>query len=72
MFSAQSPTTRNHAIDRLSAAECVATLLGRVNIDGFPLPERIAVANLQVAAIEEWLAVYLEARAGADEPRLLS
>ena len=47
-------------IDRLSSADSVITLLGRLNVEPFPPEERMAVAQLQVEAIEEWLAAYLD------------
>ena len=47
-------------IDRLSRADSVITLLGRLNVERFPPEERMAVARLQVEAIDEWLAAYLE------------
>ena len=47
-------------IDRLSHADSVIALLGGLDIERFPTDERIAVASLQVEAIEEWLAAYLE------------
>jgi hypothetical protein len=50
-------------IDRMTAAESVATLLSRLNVDKFPTEERMAVATVQIAAIDEWLAAYLEMRA---------
>ncbi len=43
-------------IDRLSRADSVITLLGRLNVERFPPEERMAVARLQVEAIDEWLA----------------
>ena len=49
-------------IDRMTAAESVATLLSRLNVDKFPTEERIAVATVQIAAIDDWLAAYLEMR----------
>jgi hypothetical protein len=52
-------------IDRMAAAESVATLLSRLNVDKFPIEERMAVATVQIAAIDEWLAAYLETRGPA-------
>ena len=49
-------------IDRMTAAESVATLLSRLNVEKFPTEERMAVATVQIAAIDEWLAAYLETR----------
>jgi hypothetical protein len=49
-------------IDRMTAAESVATLLSRLNVDKFPTEERMAVATVQIAAIDDWLAAYLEMR----------
>ena len=49
-------------IDRMTAAESVATLLGRLNVEKFPTEERMAVATVQIAAIDDWLAAYLEMR----------
>ncbi len=50
-------------IDPLTAADSVIALLGDLNTDKFSPDERIAVANVQVEAAEEWLAAYLEAEA---------
>jgi hypothetical protein len=47
-------------IDRLSSADSMITLLGRLNVEPFPPEERMAVARLQVEAIEDWLAAYLD------------
>ena len=47
-------------IDRLTAAESIATLLARLNVEKFPDEERLAVATAQIAAIDEWLAAYVE------------
>ena len=49
-------------IDRMTAAESVATLLSRLNVEKFPTEERMAVATVQIAAIDDWLAAYLEMR----------
>ena len=49
-------------IDRMTAAESVATLLSRLNVEKFPTEERMAVAKVQIAAIDDWLAAYLEMR----------
>ncbi len=50
-------------IDPLTSADSVIALLGALSTDRFPPDERIAVANVQVEAAEEWLAAYLEAEA---------
>ena len=69
----QSAVHKNQ-IDRLSQADSVITLLGRVNVENFRAEERIAVATAQVEAIDEWLAAYLDsslaAAAAGPSPRL--
>jgi len=57
-----------HPIDRMSAADSIATILGRLDVERFPLGEQLAVATMQVAAIEEWLAAYLEAKGAETAP----
>jgi hypothetical protein len=47
-------------IDRMSHADSVMALLGRVNVNNFPGEERIAIATVQVEALDEWLAADLE------------
>jgi hypothetical protein len=54
-----------HPIDRMAAAESIVTILGRLNVDKFPAVERMAVASVQIAAIDEWLDAYLDNRAAA-------
>jgi hypothetical protein len=49
----------------LAHAESVIALLGRLNTDGFPAEERMAVATSQVQAIDDWLAAYMELSARA-------
>ena len=59
-------------MDRLSCADSVITLLGRLNVERFPPEERMAVARLQVEAIDDWLAAYLDdVAAGRPEPATL-
>ncbi len=57
-------------IDRITCAESMITLLGRLNVDRFPPEERMAVARVQVEAIDDWLAAYMEsaARTAAARP----
>ena len=45
-----------HPIDRLTAAESIATLLSRLDVERFPEAEALAVGRLQKQAIDEWLA----------------
>ena len=47
-------------IDRISHADSVMSLLSRLNVAAFPGEERIAVATVQVEALDEWLAADLE------------
>ena len=47
-------------IDRLSHADSVLALLSRVNVQNFSGDERIAVATVQVEALDDWLAADLE------------
>ena len=54
-----------HPIDRMAAAESIVTILGRLNVDKFPAEERMAVASVQIAAIDDWLDSYLEKRGAA-------
>lgn len=56
------PRRQSLAMDRMRAAESVATLLSRVDISAFPLKEQIAVGECQVRAIEEWLDLYAQRR----------
>ncbi len=60
--------THSNPIDRISHAESVIALLGRVNADKFPADERMAVASVQIEAIDQWLAAYLDVSAMA-KPR---
>jgi hypothetical protein len=54
-------------ISRLSAAESVAALLGRLDVSAFPWEEKLAVGACQVRAIDEWLEAYSETRQCAEE-----
>ena len=47
-------------IDRMSRADSVMALLSCLNVASFPGDERIAVATVQVEALDEWLAADLE------------
>lgn len=47
-------------IDKMSHADSVMALLSGLNIVNFPGDERIAVAAVQVEALDEWLAADLE------------
>jgi hypothetical protein len=47
-------------IDRLTAAESVIELLGRLNVEKFPREERMAVALVRTEALDEWLSAFLD------------
>ena len=47
-------------IDRMTAADSVLSLLGRLDVQKFPNEERMAVALVEIEAIDEWLAAYLD------------
>ncbi len=59
-YGPMAAMNRKSEIDRLTRADSVITLLGRLNVERFPPVERMAVARLQVEAIDDWLAAYLE------------
>jgi hypothetical protein len=44
------------SIDRLTAAQGVLELLGRLDVRKLPSEERMAVAVVEVKALDEWLA----------------
>ena len=54
-----------YPIDRMSAAESVLALIGRLDVEKFPPEERMAVAIVEIEAIDEWLAACL----AVDAPR---
>ncbi len=54
---------RKQPLDRMTAADSLITLLGHLDVEKFPSEERMAVAIVQIEAIDEWLAAYLEMRA---------
>lgn len=56
-------TSPRNAIDRMTHADSVITLLARLDVEHFPPDERMSVATVQVEAIEEWLAAYLDSAA---------
>ena len=62
MIQPLATTPFKSPIDRMTAAESVATLLSHLNVEKFPPEERMAVATVQIAAIDDWLAAYLEMR----------
>jgi len=68
-FPGMSASRPRNPIDRLSAADSMIALLGRLNTDRFPPEERMAVATTQVEAIDEWLAAYLEIKESACRQR---
>jgi hypothetical protein len=47
-------------IDRLSAADSVLALLSHLRPENIPRGERLAVANTQIEATEQWLSAYME------------
>ena len=47
-------------IDRLTAAESVIELLGRLDVEKFPKEERMAVALVKIEALDEWLSAFLD------------
>jgi hypothetical protein len=47
-------------IDRMTAADSVLTLLGRLDVQKLPNEERMAVALVEIETIDEWLAAYLD------------
>jgi hypothetical protein len=47
-------------IDRMTAADSVLALLGRLDVQKFPTDERMAVALVEIEAIDEWFAAYLD------------
>lgn len=51
-------------IDKLSAADSVITLLGKLDASAFPWDERIAVGACQAKAIEAWLEAYQGEKSG--------
>ena len=65
MMQSFATASLRHPIDRMAAAESVVSILGRLNVDKFPAEERMAVASVQIAAIDEWLDAYLERRGAA-------
>jgi len=62
MMQSFATASFKHPIDRMAAAESIVTILGRLNVERFPAEERMAVAKVQIAAIDEWLEAYLETR----------
>ena len=48
------------SIDRLTAAQSVLELLGRLDVRKFPPEERMDVAIVEIKALDEWLAAYLD------------
>ena len=72
MAQAFATASLKQPIDRMSAAESIATILGRLNIEKFPHEERMAVAAAQIAAIDEWLDAFLEKRGPKARPAYLS
>jgi mono/diheme cytochrome c family protein len=72
MTQAFAPASLKQPIDRMTAAESIATILGRVNVEKFPYEERVAAATAQIAAIEEWLDAYLEKCGAKRRPGYLS
>ncbi len=47
-------------IDRLSAAESLLSLLAHLRSENVPRAERLAVANTEIEAAEQWLSAYME------------
>ena len=62
---------RKQPIDRLSAAESVIELLGRLDVEKFPKEERLAVALVKIEALDQWLSAFLD-MAGASGRRVPS
>jgi hypothetical protein len=58
----QSSQHRN-PIDKMSHSGSVIDLLSLLNLEKLPSDERIAVASVQVEALEEWLAANLDSLA---------
>ena len=56
------------AISRLSAAESIAALLGRLDVSRFPWDEKLAVGVCQARAIDEWIDAYSECRSETRMP----
>ncbi len=47
-------------IDRMTAADSVLSLLGQLDVRKLPSEERMAVAIVEIKALDEWLAAYLD------------
>jgi hypothetical protein len=47
-------------IDRMTAADSVLSLLGRLDVQKFPNEERMAVALVEIETLDEWFAAYLD------------
>ena len=50
-------------IDRMTAADSVLSLLGQLDLRKLPSEERMAVAIVEIKALDEWLAAYLDVAA---------
>jgi hypothetical protein len=55
-----SDPVHKQPIDRLSAADSVLSLLADLRPENIPREERLAVANTQIEATEQWLSAYME------------
>jgi hypothetical protein len=56
-----------HPIDRLTAADSIATLLSRLDLARLPEREAVAVREVQKKAIEDWLAAYGALKRGGEK-----
>jgi hypothetical protein len=53
-------------IDRMTAADSVLSLLGRLDVQKFPNEERMAVALVEIEALDQWFAAYLDVAVPCD------
>ena len=62
---------RPHLIGPLASADSLLALMSLVDLERLPPEERMAVSTVQIEALEQWLAAYLDpdtVKAGEDDP----
>jgi hypothetical protein len=57
----------DNVLDPLTSAESILTLLSGLNARKLPSEERMAVSQLQLEALDEWLSAYLPAATRAED-----
>ncbi len=62
---------RPHVIGPLASADSLLALMSLVDLERLPPEERMAVSTVQIEALEQWVAAYLDpdtVKAGEDDP----